>query len=494
MSHTFVAGEGALWAQINGPNTIPVYLGCHAVGDVDQPSGDIELIYCPDPSGPSRFKVVGSVKGAAGAITTTVTTDVTDELDDLERVSTCPFTLFVHMSKSGRKDVFTNFDRSFVFLNAQITSRGLSGLSARIPDDNTRSEQTFDLSSEALIRAFEPTIARQTVTETSNVNDITFCNDESCRTEEDAAQAVCQVGFAVTDAPAGSASVTANVLYTSNGSTWAATSSDPFAVTENIIAVECFEVSRDDTRVIVARGTADAGNPAEIAYSDDNGTTWTAVDVGSTNGQYAPTRFSLFALDRNNIWLTTHNGYIYISQDAGLTWTAQESGSITSSAWNAIYFADADVGFVGGASNAMARTIDGGDTWSSITGPAARAGDAVICVHVLDRNRIWVGYDSGHLYYTLDGGSNWSARSFTGSGVGDVRDIEFYNELVGFMITDNASPVGTVHWTIDGGYTWQTMTTPTNVGLNSIFVCNEWNFFVAGEAQGGTGFIAKGTV
>jgi hypothetical protein len=62
------------------------------------------------------------------------------------------------------------------------------------------------------------------------------------------------------------------------------------------------------------------------------------------------------------------------------------------------------------------------------------------------------------------------------------------------MISDNASPVGTVHWTKDGGYTWETITTPTNVGLNALFVCDEWNFFVCGEAQGGTGFIAKGTV
>ena len=34
MAHHFVAGEGALFAQIDGPNTIPVYLGCHQIGDV----------------------------------------------------------------------------------------------------------------------------------------------------------------------------------------------------------------------------------------------------------------------------------------------------------------------------------------------------------------------------------------------------------------------------------------------------------------------------
>jgi hypothetical protein len=264
------------------------------------------------------------------------------------------------MSKAGRKNVFTNADRTFVFGNTQVTSRGLTGLTARTPDDNTRSEQTFDISSEFLIRAFAPTISRQTITETSNINDITFCNDQRCRTDEDVAQDACETGYAVTDAPAGSPSATANVVATTNGSTWAATAADPFAVTEDIIAVECFEVSRDDVRVIVARGTTDGANPAEIAYSDDSGATWTAVDVGSVNGEFAPTRFSLFALNRDNVWMTSDGGYIYYSSDAAITWTAQESGSITSSAWNAIHFVDSDTGFVGGIATAsgLGTTVD----------------------------------------------------------------------------------------------------------------------------------------
>ncbi|MFG0252983.1 MAG: hypothetical protein ACF8NJ_08935, partial [Phycisphaerales bacterium JB038] len=63
MAHHFVGGEGALWIQRNGPGTRPVFLGCHQLGDVDEPQGDTEAIYCPDPSGPSRFKVVGSIEG-----------------------------------------------------------------------------------------------------------------------------------------------------------------------------------------------------------------------------------------------------------------------------------------------------------------------------------------------------------------------------------------------------------------------------------------------
>lgn len=490
MAHHFLTGEAALWVQRSGPNTIPVYLGCHALGDVDQPEGDLELIYCPDESGPNRFKVVASVQGAAGAITSSITTDVTDEIDELERAK-CPFTLFVHMSKNGRKDLFTNFDRSFVLTNTRITSRGLASLVARTPDDNSRAEQSFDISAETLLRLKEPEISRQTISEVNGINDITFCNAEQCRTDEEVAMDSCQVGFAVTDP---TASGTANVLYTSNGGTWAATATDPFAADEVAIGVECFDFGRDTTRVIVARGTTDVAAPAEIAYSDDNGTTWTAVEVGAVDGAFAPAAGSLFALDRNNIWLGTDDGFIYYSDDGGLTWTAQESGTITTTEWNSIHFVDANVGWAAGENNEIARTIDGGTTWSAITGPAGQTTDDINVVFALDRNHAWIGFNDGTLWYTRDAGANWSQRSFSGSGVGEVRDIKFLNDSVGYMLTNNATPVGRAHWTIDGGYTWQVLDANTNAGYNSLFVCDEWSFFIAGEAQGSLGYIAKGSV
>jgi len=493
MAHHFVAGEGSLWAQISGPNTIPVYLGCHEIGDIDIPKGDIELIYCPDPSGPSRFEVVGSITGAAGAITTSVTTDVTDALDSLEQVN-CPFTLFVNMSKSGRKDLFTNFDRTFVLTAATITSEGLTGLTSRTPDDNARSEQTFDISGEALLRLFAQDIARQTITETAPINKVIFTNEQTCRTDDDPSSDFCQVGFASTDAGVGSPSAFAQVLITTNGSTWTAAAADPFAAAEDITGIVGFELDRDSTRVIVARGTTDGAAAAEIAYSDDSGTTWTLVTVGAVTGEFVSTQHGMTAVDRNNTWLVSNGGYIYYSADAGLTWTAQESGSITSAPWNAVEFSDDQIGWVVGNTNAIARTIDGGATWSSITGPSTQAANHAISLEVIDKNRAWIGYSSGTMYYTIDAGVTWTQRSFTGSGVGQVRDIAFLNETLGYMLSNNASPLGTVLWTIDGGYTWSTLTTPANSGLNALYICNQWNFYVAGETNSATGYIAKASV
>lgn len=489
MTHHYVAGEGALFTQPNGPNTQPVYLGCHQIGDIDEPQGDVELIYCPDPSGPSRFRVVNSLQGAAGAVTTSITTDVMDELDYLERAK-CEAPIYIHMVKAGLKNLFTNYDRSFVLTGARITSRGLTGLTARTPDDNTRSEMTFELSGERLLRIVRLELARQTIAETLAINDLTFCNQETCGSEETMAMDACQIGFAVADAGAG----TANVIRTTNGGTWTATAADPFAATEHAIAVECFEMGRDSTRVLVARGITDADDPAEVAYSDDNGATWVNVDVGAVDGAYVVGPQALFALDRSNIWLGTDGGYIYKSEDGGGSWVAQEAGLITNTAWHAIHFANELVGWAAGAANQIGRTLDGGESWGEITGPAGKSGVVINTVFAFDRNRAWIGFADGTLYYTNDGGVTWNQRTFSGSGVGQVRQIAFLNDYFGIMIRNNASPVGTALMTIDGGYTWEPLTTPTNSGLNAVAICNEWSFFVAGEPNGGTGYIAKASV
>lgn len=492
MPYYFQAGEGALWAQIYGPNTSPVYLGCHQLGDVDEPQGDIDLIYCQDASAPNRFKVVGSTQGAAGAVTTTVTAAVADELDYLERVK-CPFTLFAHMVDTGRKDVFTNYKRSFVLVNARVTSRGLTNMVARTPDDNGRSDQTFDLSSEYMLRVVQLSINRQSISETSAINDINACAEERCRTSDTPAQLPCQVLYAVTDAPTGSPTGKANVLVTTNGGSWAATAANPFDAGEDIAAVECFELGRDERRIVVVRGTTDVSHPMEIAYSDDAGVTWTNVDVGSINGEFISSPHGMFALDRNNIWLATNLGNIYHSDSAGLDWDLIESGVITSNDWLAINFVSENVGWVVGEQNVIARTVDGGVSWSVVTGPSAQTGQNAQALAVLDRNRAWVGYDNGKLYFTNDEGDNWEERAFSGSGVGQVKDISFWNgDMLGYLVVNNASPIGKVLRTINGGYDWESLTTPTNSGLNTISVCDQWGFFVVGERNSAKGYIAQG--
>lgn len=490
MAYHFKAGESALWYQ-HGPNTEPLYLGCHELGDIEAPEGDIELIFCPDPDQTDKFHVVGSVQQAAGAVTTEVTGDVTDELDELEKMFGTG-TLFVNKIKKGRRDLFSNWDRTFILRNVRRTSRTLTAMAVKSQDDNARSEQTFALSAEELIAPMRLDLARQTISEVNAINDIVFCNQKTQRTDDSPAQDSCQVGFAATDP---TALGTANVLVTTDGATWTAAAADPFAADEVVIAVECFEPSRDIVRVIVAAGTTDADDPAKIAYSDDSGTSWTTVFIGTVDGQFIPARNSLFVLDRGAMWVGMDDGYIYKSADAGLTWTAQEAGVINSGPWNAIHFANRNDGLAGGDNNEIARTVDGGSTWSAVTGPSGQTTDDIQAVWVLDKNRYWIAYNDGTIWFTLNAGVDWSQRSFTGSGTGSVRDIAWLNDLIGFLAHNDGSSDGTIHMTVDGGYSWERLTgTPVNNGFNKVVICELWKIFFCGEAESTLGFIGKGSV
>lgn len=491
MSHTFVAGEAAVWVQRNGPNTEPVYLGCHETGDITIPYGDVTLFYCPDPAGSGLFIVRGSTQNAPGNITTSVVSDYTDEFDELERAR-FPMTLFVHKAKRGRRDSFTNRDRSVILVNSRITQRTITALSSRSPENNNRSENSFDITAEAAFEDGVMTLVRQTIAEANAINNLRFCNTAQPRTADSIARASCEIGFATADA---AASATANVLKTTNGATWTATGADPFAADEHVMGLACFDVSRDVTRVLVGRGSTDSDDPGEMAYSDNSGSSWTLVELGAVDADFLATPHSLYALDSANIYAVTDLGYIYKSIDGGLTWTAKESAIITGgAAWRAVHFVDRNVGWVAGETNLVARTIDAGETWSAITGPAGKSAVSINTVYCFDKNRAWLGFNDGTLYYTFDGGATWSQRSFTGTGTGAIKAMAFMNDLLGYILHNNGSTVGSLHKTIDGGYTWEKVTTPTNSGLNSLFICDNFKIYASGEVNSGTGVILKGVI
>ena len=230
-----------------------------------------------------------------------------------------------------------------------------------------------------------------------------------------------------------------------------------------------FSINGTTKRILVARGTADGGNPAEVAYSDNAGATWTTVNVGSVNGQYVTRAQGMFALDQYNVWLVTNDGYIYKSEDGGVTWTAQEVGTLAATGWNAIVMLDALNGWVAGASNKIATTEDGGMTWTLVSGASAQAAVNCYCLAVVNEYEIWIGYSDGDLYYTMDGGVTWTKRALPVTAAA-VNAVSFANQLVGYVVYDTAAPVGGLLRTIDGGYTWEAVALPTNAGLNAIQV------------------------
>jgi len=483
----FTAKDGAVFIQREA--SLPVeYLGCVDLEDISADDGDITLIQGFGVNG--EYEVQGYTKDAPSPVTTSLTLWLGKVAEFLEDVR-CPFYLHVNMRCGGLANVLANYDRALILQVAAKTNRTVSGLAKR--NEDAEAEQSFDLSAlPPIIDVYKLTPDRQTNAETRAMNDVFFINADKCADCGGVAIAAGQYGAASTDGAVGQ---TANVNFTTDsGQNWAAGAADPFAAAEDVQPIVGFYINRSTIRWLAGRGTTDAGNPAEIAYSDDQGATWTLVNVGATNAQYFLAKKTIFVYDMYNIWAVTSGGYVYKSENGGGSWTAQESGVLTASNLNVIRFAPGSklVGYAAGASNAIIRTLDGGVTWASVTGPSGQAAVAINCMEVRDRYNVFLGYADGKLYRTKDGGVTWTRiTGWTGDGVGQVRDIMFVNDVVGFMIVNNATPVGTMLFTRDCGNTWEALTTSTNTGLNALAAVKAKLAYAVGELQGGTAVILK---
>lgn len=470
--------SGALWILPNGPNTRPEYLPCHDLEDIQENRGSSTLIQCIDATG--QYRSLDTTLDAPELATFQLSTFIGKVADFIETVK-CPFPLIVNLRTCGRADSFENYDRSYIVQAQRITTVTLSGLVRK--DEDVAAMHTFDVEAfPDILRIFRLTPLNESVSESADITDVTFLDDPSCWDSCGESNTGCSYGFATSRALGGSPSDIASVLLkTPTVGTWTPTAADPFAAGEDIAAVTVFKVGQNTTRILVARGTTDAGNPAEVAYSDDSGATWTNVNVGTTNGQYFVGAKSLISFNRYDIWGVTTGGYIYKSEDGGATWTAQESGVITSSNYYVIQFVPGNpsILYAGADDGTVSKTTNGGTTWGSTT--AAPGSDGIVGLAVLSSDRVWVGDDTGHLFYTNDGGTTWNSRSYGGSTGASrpVEDIVFPNDYVGFLV-QNVAGSGSLYKTINGGFSWELQTgMPTNTGFNAIYACDSNSVYLA---------------
>lgn len=270
----------------------------------------------------------------------------------------------------------------------------------------------------------------------------------------------------------------AQVLYTiDKGVNWD-NITGPFAAQEDVLSGVCFAVDRSTERWLVTRGAESAPtNPAEVAYSDDGGYVWTAVDVEAVGTRAAVDSGALFALDKLHIWFVTSGGYIFFSDDGGESWTAQSEAGVTVQDLYAVHFADYEYGMAVGAAGVVLKTIDGGDTWSAAT-PITGAPN-VLCVQVIDSNFAYVGTANGKIYMTSDGGVTWVQKYTT---TGSVDSLHAINAFIIWGISNTAAPVGTVIRSRNGGFSWESVITPTNTGLNSIHGLDANRAWAVGKA------------
>lgn len=474
------------------PGKKPYFLGdCVDLDSIPNPrTGGIELTQCWNRRR-DGYITRAKKKSPPGPIEFTITRLQDTAASWLERVH-CPFTIYAILTRCGEPGVFSNWEMAAIVQDTEIIDDPITGIAHHSDENDTMHEYSLS----GITPRIDPrplSVGRMSdYAGTRALNSLSPCGNLVCGDNCGAQVEPCDNIVVAGD---GAGGAKPDVEYKGTAGTWSAAANLPFANSENVASVVCFDMGSGSNRWLAARATV-PGEALKVSYTDDNGATaWTPVTVGSTLGEGATGPKSLFVLDHEHIWVCTDSGQVYFSDDGGETWESQNAtGASGANDLNAINFSDEQIGYAVGDSDTVIGTTNGGATWSAKT--ATGTGDNLTTVTTFSRYRVLVGTDNstagGSLWYTFDGTATWEERDFIGHATEGVVDFDFINDYVGLMITGlstSASDAASIHHTIDGGYSWKELPVDDNSGLNAIIMCDVNQGYAVGEVHSGTAVV-----
>jgi len=179
--------------------------------------------------------------------------------------------------------------------------------------------------------------------------------------------------------------------------------------------------------------------------------------------------------------------------DGGQTWTTVSAIGSGPRLWDIESRSATDSVYVGEA-GALALTSTGGATWSPIqsggTG-ATHALDAVDGLHA------WAANDGGEALYTVNGGLQWNRVTVTGfDNYGSLQDIDFLDTSLGWAVGRDAffgGGQGRIVRSTDGGRHWQLQYTVPGAYMEGVEVLDAQTVLALGQVPQGARFILRTT-
>ncbi len=169
-------------------------------------------------------------------------------------------------------------------------------------------------------------------------------------------------------------------------------------------------------------------------------------------------------------------GLLLKSSDNGATWQMSFPDTVT---FNAVYFSDAQNGWMSGASGVIMKTLNGGSTWQKV------ASGIMTPISSLDFHGT-IGMAAGFggmILRSADAGATW--QQVTPAGEIWYQRIQVVSASTAYACGSNGSIIKTT----DAGATWQTLNTGSPRGLQQLAFTSEQEGWIVGDR----GLIVKTT-
>ncbi|HMN10740.1 MAG TPA: hypothetical protein PKD55_00275 [Bellilinea sp.] len=451
--------------QRAGPANAPEYLMFSAPGALAWPQGDVTKHKAPSPTRRDRFETIGRTQDAQENATISVT--VTDQLAKsrmFELVKQrCAFDVYiVHGLCQDPQDLNGGWSTGKVRILEQ----------ARFTDYSTDELGGMDESADGIVME-ELSISAENVYEVlpmsyiekaksqvvAQVVKVLFPDSVQCGDCGDVPSDGISKAAALVS-PAGSSPGTLpEVVATKDGYTTVIES----AITTMTSVEEVSDMANvSDYLVVLQSATTGAIHYINLEDMLNGVGTWTEVTTGLV-ASGAPKAIS--SVGPRDTIIVGNGGYIYKMVDATAGVAVMDAGVATSENLNAVHMFDLDVAVAVGENNAVVYTFNGQD-FQAVTGP--EPGAALNTVWVKGKKEWFIGTATGKLWYTRDAGINWIQKRFVGDESGEVHDIRFVSDAIGYLAHETTAPAGRILRTIDGGFSW--FVVPE--GQGSIPVCD----------------------
>lgn len=185
-----------------------------------------------------------------------------------------------------------------------------------------------------------------------------------------------------------------------------------------------------------------AGNNGTAYLSHDNGASWSAVNIGTTD---ALTLVSI--VSRDTLYLGSGNGDLFETMDGGQSWVALSCKQPIKCIW----FVDSRTGFAGGAESLILKTTDGGQTWQTKE-QTNTIPSGILALQFLDAQNGFAVREYDDVQVTTDGGNTWA----TYDGKYQMTVVDMVDASVGYIAGEN----GAICRSADGGKTWNPVIPP----------------------------------